>query len=370
MRLAIIGTVGLPARYGGFETLAANLVLYAERHNLPYEIDVYCSGRTHAERLSTWHGAKLRYVPLDANGPISPLYDFWSMLLAGWRGADAILVLGVSGTMTLPLLRLLTRSRYIVNVDGVEWRREKWNRLASGFLRFSEAVAARFAHVVIGDNQAIVDHIEASYGRPSVLIPYGGDHAADAAGMSVKEINVTWPGFWQRYALMLCRIEPENNVHVILNSFSHDSALPLVAVGNWEASDYGRELKQRYAGHSKIALLDPIFEPGPLHAIRNGAEIYIHGHSAGGTNPSLVEMMYLGKPVLAYDCVFNRYSTENRAQYFANAVDLTRSIAILDEEDVKQNGQAMAEVARRRYRWEDIGRAYFDLLLPSQATET
>jgi hypothetical protein len=235
-QVAIVGTVGLPAGYGGFETLAANLVLYAERHNMPCAIDVYCSGRAYPDRSAEWHGAQLRYVPLDANGAISPLYDFWSMLLAGWRGADAILVLGVSGAVALPLLRLLTRSRYIVNVDGIEWRREKWSKLASRFLRLSEAFAARFAHVVISDNQAIVDHIQDSYGRSSILIPYGGDHAADTGG-SMIEAAAMVANSWQRYALMLCRIEPENNVHVILDSFSRDSGLPLVAVGNWQASD-------------------------------------------------------------------------------------------------------------------------------------
>lgn len=359
-RIAIIGTVGLPAGYGGFETLAANLVRYAEQQRLPCEIEVYCSGRAFHNKVDRWHGARLRYIPLDANGAISPLYDFWSMLLAGWRGADAILVLGVSGAIALPVLRLLTRSRYIVNVDGLEWRRAKWSKLASRFLRLSEAVAARFGHKVIADNQAIVDHIRTSYDRQSVLIPYGGDHALETAGSSLDPVPAPLPS---DYALMLCRIEPENNVHIILDSFADNLGLPLLAVGNWQASAYGRDLQTRYAGSPYVHLLDPVFEPGRLYALRSNARLYIHGHSAGGTNPSLVEMMYLGKPVIAFDCVYNRYSTEDCARYFRDSQELAEAVRQSDEERVVEEGQAMSKIAQRRYRWETIGDAYFRLLL-------
>lgn len=359
-RIAIIGTVGLPASYGGFETLADNLVRYAQQRQLPCEIEVYCSARAFPQRLKHWHGASLRYIPLNANGAVSPLYDFWSMLLAAWRGADAILVLGVSGMIFLPLLRLITRSRFIVNVDGLEWRRAKWSTLASRFLRLSEAIAARFGHAVISDNQAIVDHISASYRRSSVLIPYGGDHAAEFEGSRAEGKPDQMP---ERYALMLCRIEPENNVHVILESFASEPGIPLVAVGNWQSSGYGRDLVAQYACSPNIHLLDPIFERNRLFALRNNADLYVHGHSAGGTNPSLVEMMYLQKPVMAFDCIYNRFSTENCAHYFGNSQELIERVRKLDDVILARNGEAMGKIARRRYRWETIGKDYFRLLL-------
>ena len=360
IRIAIIGTVGLPANYGGFETLADNLVRYAEKRHLPCEIEVYCSARSFPQRLRRWHGAILRYIPLNANGAASPLYDLCSMVLAARRGADVILVLGVSGMVFLPLLRLVTTARYIINVDGLEWRRAKWNKLASRFLRLSEAFAVRFGHSVISDNQAIVDHISASYSRSSILIPYGGDHAAEGEAPEAAENSDQLP---ERYALMLCRIEPENNVHVILESFASDVSMPLVAVGNWQSSRYGRDLVARYGCSPNIQLLEPIFEQNRLFALRTNAVLYVHGHSAGGTNPSLVEMMYLKKPVIAFDCIYNRYSTESCAYYFKTSQQLLSKVQESDIVGLAQNGESMGEIARRRYRWDTIGEAYFQLLL-------
>lgn len=365
IQIAIVGTVGLPANYGGFETLVANLVLHAERHNLGCRIEVFCSSRGVSQRLDKWHQARLIYVPINANGMLSPFYDVWSMLLAARRGADTILVLGVSGTLVLPLLRLFTRARYIVNVDGLEWRRAKWNRVASWFLRISEASAARFAHLVIGDNQAIVEHIATQYGRTAELIAYGGDNAGEPSNEICSQRG-TSERLPDHYALMLCRIEPENNVDMILEAFSLMPGIPLVAVGNWQASVYGRALKERYEAHPGIILLDPIYEEQPLYSLRNGAALYIHGHSAGGTNPSLVEMMYLAKPVAAFNCSYNLHSTEKRAAYFADAHTLFALVRDFDVSQASDSGDEMRAIALRRYRWDDIGRQYFNLMISNK----
>jgi glycosyltransferase involved in cell wall biosynthesis len=246
--------------------------------------------------------------------------------------------------------------RIITNIDGVEWRRDKWQGIAKKFLRLSEWAAVKFSHVVVTDNQAICDYVTDTYHKSSVMIPYGGDHALESDPENIIDLSLP-----KKYALSLCRIEPENNASMILKAFS-DIDMPLVFVGNWDNSHYGRELKKNYANHTSITLLDPIYDPCRLRAIRNCASLYIHGHSAGGTNPSLVEMMHFAIPVFAYGCSFNRYTTEDKACYFLSEDDLVSGIISLVPEDAIMNGRNMGEIARRRYTWSQIGKAYFDLL--------
>lgn len=355
MKLAILGTVGVPARYGGFETLAENLVQNAETQaENGNTLTVYCSARAYPERPKQFLGARLRYSRLNPNGPQSVAYDALTALDAVFRGHDTLLFLGVSGAMAIPLLRLVTRCRIVTNVDGIEWRRDKWHGVARRFLRWSEALAVRFSHDVIADNQGIADHLQETYGVKAEVIAYGGDHALDAE----NEQPIPAPNLPQDYALALCRIEPENNVEMILEACD-GATRSLVFVGNWANSDYGRALRARFGDRPGLHLLDPIYAPRPLYQLRQNASVYVHGHSAGGTNPSLVEMMHFDVPVLAYDCTFNRHTTEGRAAYFSTADQLS---ALVNDQRPTDNGEAMREIAQRLYRWDEISERYFALM--------
>ncbi|QCP87937.1 DUF1972 domain-containing protein [Cereibacter sphaeroides] len=355
-RIAILGTVGVPGGYGGFETLAQNLVEYHDATAHRSDLAIYCSAKAFPNKPETYRTARLRYIGLDANGPQSICYDALSLFDAVRRGDNQLLLLGVSGALALPLVRLFSRARIVTNIDGIEWKREKWKGLAKAILRASEWAAVRFSHVVIADNQAIADYVSETYRARCEVIPYGGDHALDSEPDPVAVVNLP-----RRYALALCRIEPENNVALILEAFSGLDT-PLVFVGNWDRSSYGRDLKARYKDHPTITTLDPVYEPRGLRAIRNGASIYVHGHSAGGTNPSLVEMMHFGIPVLAHGCSFNRHTTEGKARYFMNSAELADAVCTLSPQIAAQIGTDMGEIARRRYKWDRIGRAYFELL--------
>ena len=356
MKIAILGTVGVPGRYGGFETLAENLARYHNGTGQHAALTVWCSAKDNAELPVRFENAYLRYVGLRANGVQSIPYDVVSLWQAVRSGHDSILLLGVSGALALPLIRLISRARIITNIDGIEWKREKWTGIARLVLRTSEWAAVRYSHEVVADNQAIADHVRDAYDSSCHVIAYGGDHALhEAGGTSIPE------GLPDRYALALCRIEPENNVHIILEALD-GLGMPLVFVGNWDNSDYGCELKARYSESSNLFLLDPIYDPGALYAVRARASVYLHGHSAGGTNPSLVEMMHFGIPILAHGCAFNRHSTEGKARYFQYAAELAEQLRNLDPEDAGQIGDNMREIAQRRYTWDQIGKAYFDLL--------
>jgi glycosyltransferase involved in cell wall biosynthesis len=356
-RVAIIGTVGVPANYGGFETLVENLAQYHKASAAPEAVTVYCSARAYTQRPATYEGVALRYIPLNANGAQSIPYDMWSMLSAVVRGTDTILILGVSGTLILPLIRVISRARIITNIDGIEWKRDKWGTFQRKLLKLSEALAVRLSHRVIADNGAIADYVRAEYGTDCAVIAYGGDHAVQAVAAPLTEIIPP-----ARYAFNVCRIEPENNVHMMLEAFADSADFPLICVGNWDRSAYGSNLKARYASAPGLRLLDPIYDTGKLKTLRAGAAAYIHGHSAGGTNPSLVEMMHFGVPVIAFDCSFNRHSTDNKAIFFTDAADLRHKLATTDAQTLATTGEAMQKIAQERYTWAAIGAAYFTLI--------
>jgi glycosyltransferase involved in cell wall biosynthesis len=357
MKIAVIGTAGIPANYGGFETLVQNLAEYHQRHNLDVELVVYCSEKHHRERPQRFLNTHLRYLSMSANGVWSIPYDMWSILKAMHDRSHVLLILGVSGTIALPILRALSSVRIVTNIDGIEWRREKWRGLARWFLRVSESVAVRHSDVVIADNAVIATYVEAVYNVYPKVIAYGGDHAVKAGQTAVRLLELP-----RDYAFSVCRIEPENNIHLILKAFATYPHFPLVLVGNWSNSLYGRELKERFHGYQHLFLLDSIYDPVKLHSLRSNALVYVHGHSAGGTNPSLVEAMHFGKAVFAYDCEFNRSTTENHGLFFKDESALCDLINNWSSFGCASIGLKMKEIAKRRYTWEIVAKLYFEIL--------
>lgn len=357
-RIAIIGTVGLPANYGGFETLAEHLVHHLQHQ---YDITVYCSGKRYpkAERKNTYQGAQLKYLPLDANGIQSIPYDTLSILHALFV-SDVLLILGVAGAWILPFVRLFTNKKIIISIDGIEWKRDKWSLPAKWFLFWSEGIAVKYSHIDISDNESIQDYTAMRYGSLSRIIEYGADHTLQVKPEAHDKVE--FPFLKIPYAFKVCRIEPENNVHVVLAAFSQMPRFTLVMVGNWNNSAYGRQMRAEYGSYTNIILLDPIYDQRKLDVLRGNALVYIHGHSAGGTNPSLVEAMYLGLPVLAYGVSYNRTTTEGKALYFNNAAQLKQLIENTSVYYLKNYGNTMRQIAERRYNWKLIAHKYESLI--------
>lgn len=342
--LAIIGTVGVPACYGGFETLVENLL---DENDPNRNITVYCSSKSYDTKSKYHKNAKLVYLPFKANGAQSILYDISSLVHALFSRPSSVLILGVSGCIFLPFFKLFSKSTIVTNIDGLEWRRDKWGKWVKRFLKFSEKLAVKYSDVVISDNQAIADYVHNEYNVQSTVIAYGGDHAV------IDNLSLDDHG----YALALCRIEPENNVELILEAFSN-SDKPLKFIGNWNNSDFGLTMKARYQTFDNIDILDPIYDLTTLFNIRQKCSFYVHGHSAGGTNPSLVEMMHFGKSILAFDCTYNRASTEGKALFFSSSHNLER---LIEKSASCDNGDDMKEIAVRRYTWRIVKQQYFDL---------
>ena len=316
MNISIIGTVGVPANYGGFETLVEQLV----QHN---------------------DSTKLKYT----------VYS---------RKSDAILILGVSGCAFLPIFRIFSKKKLIINIDGLEHRRDKWNKWVRKFLKFSERQAVKYGDIIVTDNKGITDYVEQEYGKSSELIAYGGDHVLTTIDESfnkkiLDDYGLTSGG----YSLAICRIEPENNVHIILEAFEK-AQKSLVFIGNWQKSEYGENLARKYKDSKYVKITPAVYDLNILNVIRSNCSIYIHGHSAGGTNPSLVEAMFFEKPIIAFDCIYNRESTENKAVYFSSTDELITELKNQNL-DLTATSKAMREIAERRYKWETIAQQYENL---------
>lgn len=369
-KIAIIGTAGVPANYGGFETLAHYLVEHTATNEFDDQWDllVYCSKHNYpaSQRPANIKKAKLIYLPLKANGIQSIPYDIISIVHSCFV-AQSLLILGVSGCLILPFIRLFVKKKIVVNIDGLEWKRDKWNKYAKRFLKFSEAQAVKYADVVVTDNAAIQQYVHREYGIVSELIEYGGDHVWN---VDLDENYFTeFPFLQDKYAFKVCRIEPENKVHVIVDAFAKNPKMPLVIVGNWNHSLYGKELKSSFEDNPNIYLLDPIYDSFLLNLLRSNATVYVHGHSAGGTNPSLVEAMYLGLPILSFDVAYNRETTENQALYFTDAQSLTQTLLDLNDKTLNVLSKKMKEIAERKYRWEVVSTKYFNQLNPQKNVE-
>lgn len=350
LKVAVVGVVGIPACYGGFESLVENLTLNKSGDIQYY---VFCSSKSYSKHLEEHNNARLYYLPLKANGAQSIPYDILSLIKTWTLKPDVVLILGVSGCVFLPIFKLFSKAKIVTNIDGLEWKREKWGKWVKRFLKFSESIAVRFSDVVITDNKSITDYVFSEYGVKSKTIAYGGDHA-------IPHINTSHDSHDSHdgYALGLCRIEPENNVEMILDAYSRTD-LSLKFVGNWSASHFGRKMKSIYSKYPNIDLLDPIYDTKELYKLRSNCSLYLHGHSAGGTNPSLVEMMHFGVPIFAFDCNFNRYSTEMKAMYFNSAENLVEMLhANNDRNALGENGKAMQEIALKRYTWSTISKLY------------
>lgn len=355
-KVAIIGTVGIPSKYGGFETLTEYLT---KQLNDKFTLIVFCSSKSYKTKLKNYNGARLKYIPLNANGVQSVLYDivsiFWALFLS-----DTLLILGVSGCLILPLIKLVSSKKIVVNIDGLEWKRSKWNGVAKKFLKFSESIAVKYADVVIADNKAIQKYTKEEYGVGSELIAYGADHCEKEK--ITKEILSKYPFLSERYAFKVCRIEPENNIKIILEAFK-DSSLNIVVIGNWDNSSYGIRLKEEFKNEKNFYLIDPIYDQNILNQFRSNCFVYIHGHSAGGTNPSLVEAMFLELPIIAFDVDYNRETTNEKAIYFNSSEQLRKILSSIVDSELEEIKKELKKLASENYTWELISEKYKKALI-------
>jgi glycosyltransferase involved in cell wall biosynthesis len=236
----------------------------------------------------------------------------------------------------------------VTNIDGMEWRRDKFGRWARLLLRALEWFAILFSHKIVADNEGIVAFARQIYKIEPLLIAYGGDHSLATAE--------DFGSFGENYAFSVARIEPENNCHIILEACAA-SDTRLIFVGNWEASAYGRSLRSKFGLVPKLTLHDPVYDIAKLAHLRKHAGFYLHGHSIGGTNPSLVEAIFHHDRIIAFDCIFNRATLTNSGAYFRDAEALE---ALMADTASGEIATVKLEQLRKEYVWSSICVQYLE----------
>jgi len=343
LKIFIAGSSGIPAKYGGFETFAENVSI---RMSKIFEVYVACSKflYTKIERNTELNYVKRLYIPLKANGIQSLFYDFVSLLIANVK-TDFIIMLGAGSGFSVAFFKIIFKKTIIVHIDGLEWKRNKWNYFVKLFLKQNTWLCYRFSDFIIIDNKALLDYVPLKFHYKLVEIGYGCDHLPE-----ITKIEPPYP-----YALAIARAEPENNLQAIIETFLSDNKINLVIISNWNDTAYGRSLKKLYSDQKNIKLIDAIYnDPKLLHQYRLSCKVYIHGHSAGGTNPSLVEAMAAGIPIIAYDNKFNRITTNNISIYFNNIFELQTHLNNLDSICNSKMGPSLKDYALKNYQWENV----------------
>lgn len=361
-RIALLGSRGIPARYGGFETFAQELSTGLAARG--FEVTVFADGRE-GPTAADFRGVRVERVAVPIGGALGTLfYDLASLWRARGR-FDVVLMLGYGAGGFLWLARG-GGTRVWIAMDGREWRRRKWGGLARAWLRTMERLALRQADRLVFDSAAVAAELSSSTpsgARVSVL-EYGAhlDQAEDPEVFGALGLVA------QRYHLLVARIEPENHVLEIVRAHARAGLeRELVIVGDVaRAGEYGRRC--RAAGERTARFLGPLYEPLHLHTLRAGAFGLVHGHSVGGTNPALLEGMAAAVPVVAHDNPYNREVLAADGLWFAGEDELVQRLRALDQlapAERRELGARLRARVRAHYTWERILAGYAELLAPA-----
>lgn len=359
MTIAVLGSRGIPARYGGFETFAERLAVGLSERG--YDVTVFCEGEdTNSPPL--FGGVKLSYVSAPAWGPFRTLIFDLRCLWRARRDYDIVYMLGYGAAPFCVIPRLWGNEVWI-NPDGLEWARAKWGFVARTYFKCMEWFSLRVADHIVADALAIADSLRERHAAlpACTVIPYGCeviDAPPQVQALSKWDLN---PG---SYFLLVCRLEPENHVFEILKAFSlSDSKSELIVVGNLEPrTPYVTKLLSIH--DSRIRIVGAVYCPQELTALRFYAFGYMHGHSVGGTNPSLLEAMGCGNLILAHDNSFNRETLADAGLFFSSVAGLTEIINKVEtsDEDLDLLRQKAKERARTQYQWPDVVNRYIALI--------
>jgi glycosyltransferase involved in cell wall biosynthesis len=358
MTIAMVGTRGVPARYGGFETAIEEVGrrLAAAGHR----VVVYCrtapghEGRTEQHRPAQHLGMELVHLPAARKRSLETLSH--SALSVGHLLAHRTDVAFVFNAANAPLLPLIRAARIPVatHVDGLEWQRAKWGGAGRRYYRTAESLAVRWSDALIADAVGIADYYRREFDAPTTLLTYGAPLIAPGSDR-LAELGLEPRG----YHLVVARFEPENHVDVIVDGYRRSGATkPLVVVGS---APYSDEYTGRVHGlaDERVRFLGGVWDQQQLDQLYGNCFTYLHGHSVGGTNPSLLRAIGAGAAVLAFDVDFNREVTAEAGRYFSDAADVATLVEAAESapDAVAKDGQRARELAAG-YDWDDVAAGY------------
>ncbi len=346
MKVALLGTRGIPAQHGGFETAVEFIGPgLAERG---WDVTVYC--RNPGQHLRDYRGVRLVNLPaLRMRSAETLSHTALSAGHAMFQGLDVAIVFN-SGNAPFVAPLKLRGLPVAVHIDGLEAQRAKWEGLGAKYYSWAERSSVRRADAVIADARAIGDYVRGRYGRDSVYLPYG---APIRLGPPERLATVGLRA--DGYHLTVARFEPENHVVEIVRGYRSSSArLPLVVVGAASYShEYAAAVAQAAHGDDRIQLMGSVWDQDLLDDLYAGARSVLHGHSVGGTNPSLLRAMGAGSRVTAFDCVFNREVLGDTGQWFSDEAGVGSMVEHDEAVGDDRGGRARSRAARL-YRWEDV----------------
>ena len=356
-KVVLIGTNGVPAQYGGIETLAEYLT---RDLNEDYDLYCYCSKSMKQQQLMCYNNTKLIYVPLKANGWQSIIYDAWTILRSLWKH-DVLVVLGCSCPPAL-CFKIFTKKHIVLNaIGGKETEKirgpKAFGKVEVAIKKWMERIQAHYADYVIIDNAANIKSFEKKHGRKPLLVEYGGDHAV--VEPITEDSLMKYPFLNKQYDVTVSRAQEDMNIHMVIDAYKQVSERTVVIISNWQKSDYGRKLyEENYCKYPNIILLNAIYNQQELNIIRSNASLYLHTHSMCGTAPSLVEAMYLNLPVICFKVQTNLETTENKSIYFENVSEFVGILKGINDDIINRLKQDMHEIAVRRYNWKRISALY------------
>lgn len=354
----ILGTRGIPAAHGGFETFVEQLAVFlVDRgwHVIAYcqnEVDVVSERITH----DFWNGVERRHVNVASRGPKATLEFDWHSIVDAVRNPGLCLIMGYNSGLFIPYLRLHGRT-VMTNMDGIEWQRRKWGTFAKAWLWANEWIAAWSSQRLVADHPRIADHLSTRRGREAiVMIPYGGTAVRGASCEPVRKLGLD-PG---EYLISIARVEPDNNSLLIVEAFSHvrrNAKLLVLGMLNDE-NPYHRRIRE--AASDEVIFAGAIYDHDVVAALRFHSYAYLHGHTVGGTNPSLVEALWAGNAVIAHDNHFNRWTAGNAGLYFRDFDECEALIdrALRDRKLIAATRLAARRQAERYFRLQNILEAY------------
>ncbi|PBQ33847.1 glycosyl transferase family 1 [Sphingobacteriaceae bacterium] len=360
MRIGIIGTRGIPNNYGGFEQLAQHLSVGLK--NLGHEVYVYNS-HTHFYKAKTWQGVNIihQFDPenfLGATGQF--VYDFNCILNARKQNLDVILNLGYTSSSVW--LRLFPKKSFVItNMDGLEWKRSKYSKKIQGFLKYAEKLAVHHSDLLVADSHFIQTYITQKYGVRPEFIAYGAELFDSPDAAALKPFNVQ--PF--NYNMIVARMEPENNIEMILDGIDLSrSDMIFFVVGNTR-NKFGTYLKNKFRNNKAIVFTEAIYDSNILNSLRYYSKFYFHGHSVGGTNPSLLEAMGCQAFIIAHDNEFNRSVLGEDTFYFNKVEDIASLLLNCDrmssesKRKIRNNYERISE----NYSWNKIIKQYEQLMI-------
>lgn len=358
MKIAILGTRGVPNNHGGFEQFAEYFSVYLAQKG--HEVYVYNS-HDHPYQDKTFKGVNLVhcYDPESKVGTAGQfVYDLNCILDSRKRNFDVILQLGYTSNSIWHWL-LPKKPVIITNMDGMEWKRSKYSAKVRRFLKYAEKLAVKSSDFLISDSIGIQDYISSKYNRDSEFIAYGATVFNNPNKAVLSKYNVEK----NKYSILIARLEPENNIATIAEGY-HKSKTSHNLIIFGSLNDFGKNLQNKYIIDKRIQFVGANYNQEELNNLRYFSRYYFHGHSVGGTNPSLLEAMASNTLIIANNNIFNKSILEENAHYFDNVDDVC---SVIDKDILFSQKETYAtkntEKIENLYSWEIINKAYEDYIL-------